>query len=117
MMSLVLAPGVKISLTPGLFSSAMSSSGTMPPPNTGMSPAPLLLQQLEHAREQLLCAPERIDSADRVHVLLDRRRDDHLGSLVQARVDHLEARVAQGARDDLRAAVVPVEAEFRRPGF
>jgi hypothetical protein len=29
---------------------------------------------------------------------------------VQAGVDHLHARVAQGARDDLRAAVVPVEA-------
>jgi hypothetical protein len=46
---------------------------------------------------------------DGVHVLLDRGGHDLLGRLVESGVDDLEAPVAQGARDDLGAAVVPVE--------
>src|SRR4029079_4132644 len=46
-------------------------------------------------------------------VFLDRGLDDLLRRLVQARVDHLEARVTQRPRDDLRAAVVAVEAGLR----
>ena len=49
---------------------------------------------------------------DRVDVLLDRGRHDHLGGLVQAGVDDLEARVPERARDDLRPAVVTVEADL-----
>ena len=33
-------PGVNTSSTPASLRTGMSSSGTMPPPNTGMSPAP-----------------------------------------------------------------------------
>src|SRR4029077_4177202 len=33
-------PGVKIAATPSAFSSAASSSGTIPPPNSTTSPAP-----------------------------------------------------------------------------
>ena len=47
----------------------------------------------------------------RVRVFLNRRLDDLLGRLVQP-LDALHAGVAQRARDDLRAAVGPVE-----PGF
>ena len=50
--------------------------------------------------------------ADRVDVLLQRRLDDHLRRLMQAGVDDLEPGVAQRARDDLGAAVVPVESRF-----
>ena len=50
---------------------------------------------------------------DRVGVLLDRGLGDLLGRLVEAGVDDLEAGVAQGARDHLRAPVVPVEAGLR----
>ena len=50
--------------------------------------------------------------AERVGVLLDDGRDDLLGRLVQARVDDLEARVAQRPGDHLRAPVVAVEARF-----
>src|SRR2546430_15332841 len=47
-----------------------------------------------------------------VRILLDRGRDDLLGGLVEPRVDHLEARVAQRPRDDLGPAVVTVETGF-----
>ena len=47
---------------------------------------------------------------DDVDVLLERRRRDHLGRLAEARVDDLEALVAEAAGEDLGAAVVAVEA-------
>jgi hypothetical protein len=46
---------------------------------------------------------------DGVRVLLDRGLGDLLGGLVQARVDHLHAGIAQCAGDDLRSAVVAVQ--------
>src|SRR5437867_5898995 len=51
--------------------------------------------------------------ADRVDVLLDRGLDDVLGRLPKARVDHLHARVPQRPGDDLRPAVVSIEARLR----
>ena len=54
-------------------------------------------------------APERIDSPDDVDVLLECGGGDHLGRLAEARVDDLEAFVAQAAGEDLGASVVPVE--------
>jgi hypothetical protein len=45
-----------------------------------------------------------------VGVLLDHRRGDLLRGLVQARVDDLHAGVAKRPGDDLRTAVVAVEA-------
>jgi hypothetical protein len=48
--------------------------------------------------------------ADDLDVLLNRDGGDRLGPLPDPEVDHLEARVAQRAGDELRAAVVPVEA-------
>ena len=58
----------------------------------------------------VMWAPDRIDRPDDVDVLLERRGHDHLGRLAEARVDDLEALVAQAAREDLRPAVVAVEA-------
>ena len=48
-----------------------------------------------------------------VDILLDRRSGDLPGRLPEAGVDDLHAGVAERARDDLRAAVVPVEAGLR----
>ena len=47
---------------------------------------------------------------DGVGVLLERGLGDLLGRLVQARVDHLEAGIAQRPGDHLRAPIVTVEA-------
>ena len=50
---------------------------------------------------------------DHVGILLQRRRRDLLRRLAKARVDHLHAGIAHGARDDLGAAVVAIEARLR----
>jgi len=47
--------------------------------------------------------------ADDVDIFLDGSGGDHLRGLAQAGVDHFHAGVAQGAGDDLGAAVVAVE--------
>src|SRR5580765_3087553 len=46
---------------------------------------PLLAQQLEHPGEQIVVGPREHGEPDGVGVLLDRRGDDLLGGLVQAR--------------------------------
>ena len=51
--------------------------------------------------------------ADHVGVLLQCGGHDHVRGLAEARVDDLEALVAQPAREDLGAAVVAVEAGLR----
>jgi hypothetical protein len=66
----------------------------MPPPNTITSPAPFAA----HDRQ-----------AHPIDVLLDGGIRDHLGRLMEPRVDHLEPGVPQGSRDDLGPPVVPVE--------
>jgi len=73
---------------------------------------PALLEQLEHPRELGHVGARQDRQPDRVGVLLDHGLDDLLGRLVQARVDDLEAGVAQGAGDHLRPAVVSVEPRF-----
>ncbi len=88
----------------------MSSSGMMPPPKTAMSPPPACrCMRSRIAGKSVMCAPDRIESPIASTSSWMRRLGDHLGRLVQAGVDHLEAGVAQRARDDLGAAVVPVE--------
>ena len=112
-MSPVFAPGVKISSTPAARSGATSSTGMMPPPKTTMSLGAPFPQLLHHLREQRHVGAGVAREPDGVGVLLDRGLGDLLGRLVQAGVDHLEARVAQSARDDLGSPVVPVEPGFR----
>ena len=46
---------------------------------------------------------------DRIGVLLERRGNDLLRGLPKAGVDHLHARITQGAGDDLGPAIVAVE--------
>src|SRR5439155_9928952 len=66
-------------------------------------------QAVEYARHERHVRAGQDRDADGVRVLLDRSLDDLLRRLVEACVDHLHARVAKRARDDLRTAVVPVE--------
>src|SRR5262249_4954915 len=72
-----------------------------------------LAEQVEDAGHERHVGAREDRDPNRVGVLLDRGLDDLLGRLVEARVDHLHACVAQRAGDDLRAAVVPVEARLR----
>ena len=104
------APGVNTSATPSSFSSGMSSAGIVPPTVIDDVVDALLAQQLDDARHERHVGAGEDRQPDGVGVLLDDGLDDLLGRLVQARVDHLHARVAQRAGDDLRAAVVAVEA-------
>ena len=104
------APGVKTSATPSFFSSGMSSAGIVPPTVTTTSSAPWSESSSTTRGTRVMWAPGEDREADRVGVLLDGGLGDLLGRLVQARVDHLHAGVAQRASDDLRPAVVAVQA-------
>ena len=108
--SFVLAPGVKIFATPICSSLGRSSFGTMPPPNTTTSPAPRALERVDHRREQRHVRARHDREPDRVDGLLHRRRGDHLRRLMQPGVDDLVAGIRERTRDDLRAAIVTVEA-------
>ena len=99
--------------TPASFRAGMSSSGMIPPAVTRTSSRPASRSRREIRGSSVMCAPDRIDRPDDVDVLLERRRGDHLGRLAQARVDDLEALVAQAPREHLGAAVVAVEAGLR----
>src|SRR6266404_4589481 len=72
-----------------------------------------LAELLDHGGKECQVRTGEDREPDRIHVLLDGRFGHHLGRLVEARVDHLEARVAQRPGDDLGAAVMPVEAGLR----
>ena len=56
-----------------------------------------------------MCAPDRIDRPMTSASSCSAAVDDLLGRLAEAGVDHFHAGIAQRARDDLGAAVVPVE--------
>ena len=62
MISLVVAPGVKIFATPISSSGATSSSGTMPPPKTTMSLASRSFSSSISLRNSVMWAPERTES-------------------------------------------------------
>src|SRR5262249_11992968 len=72
----------------------------------------LLGQELENALEEIVVGAGEDREPDGVGVLLDRGGDDLLGRLVQPRVDHLEAGIAQRPRHDLGAAIVAVESRL-----
>src|SRR5690606_16997361 len=73
----------------------------------------LLAQELEHAREQRHVRTGQHGERDDVHVLLHGGARDHLGRLVQPRVDYFEAGIAERAGDNHCATVVAVEARLR----
>src|ERR1700754_3061367 len=84
--------------------------GDRPPDGDDDVARVLLAQQLDHARDERHVRAGEDREPDGVGVLLQHGLDDLLGRLVQARVDHLHAGVAECAGDDLRPAVVAVEA-------
>ena len=106
------APGVKISATPWLFSSAASSAGIVPPTTTSTSLAPFSFSPFEDLRDERHVRAGQDRDADGVRVLLDRGLDDLLRSLVQTGVDDLHPCVAESPGDDLRAAIVTVQARL-----
>src|SRR3989475_4490797 len=67
-------------------------------------------QELLDAWEQGKVGAREDGQADDVDVFLNRGLRDHLGGLVQPRVDDLHTRVAQRGRHDRRPAVVPIQA-------
>ena len=69
-------------------------------------------QQLRDTRHQHEVRARKQRESECVGVLLDDRVDNLLGSLVQAGVDHFEARVAQGTSDDFGATIMTVETGF-----
>ena len=70
---------------------------------------PVLAQPVEDPRDERHVRAGEDRDANGVRVLLDRGLHDLLRGLVETRVDHLHSRVPQGAGDDLRAPVVPVQ--------
>src|SRR5687768_5000209 len=68
----------------------------------------LLAHELRDAREKVVVRARQKREADHVGILLQRGLDDLFGGLMYAGIDHLHARVAQGARHDLRAPVVTI---------
>ena len=64
----------------------------------------------QHAGEERHVRTTEDREADDVDILLDGGRRDHLGRLVEPRVDDLHACVAQRSGDDFRASIVTIEA-------
>src|SRR5262245_3039060 len=69
----------------------------------------LVVQELQHALEEVVVGPREHAEPDGVSVLLHRGGHDLLRRLVQAGVDDLEAGVAERAGHDLGPTVVAVE--------
>ena len=63
--SVVVAPGVKIFATPSASSGAMSSSGTMPPPNTPMSEASRSASSSTSFLNRVMCARDSTERPTR----------------------------------------------------
>jgi ribonuclease BN (tRNA processing enzyme) len=70
---------------------------------------PILTQAVQDLRDEGHVGAGEDGDADGVGVLLNCSLDDLLGRLVQTRVNDLHPGVAEGAGDDLRPPVVPVE--------
>ena len=97
---------------PASSSFGTSACGIVPPTTTAMSPASRCTQRVDGAGGQRDVRAGEDRKPHQRNVFLHRDRHDVLDALPDAGVDHLEAGVAQRARDDLGAAVVAVE-----PGF
>src|SRR5438309_4897004 len=73
---------------------------------------PALAQLFQNAREQGHVRAGEDAQANGVDVLLQRRFGDHLRCLADTGVDHLEPGITQRSSDDLRPAIVAVQARF-----
>ena len=105
-------PGPKTRATPMSSSFGMSASGMMPPTRTPTCSRPASRSSCSTRGTSVMWAPEQELQAEPVGVLVGDGADDGLGRLPQAGVDDVHAGVAQGAGDDLDAAVVAVEADL-----
>jgi hypothetical protein len=74
--------------------------------------APGGVEQFAHAREQSHVRAREDRKADDVDVLLNRGLRDHLGGLMEPRVDHFHPGVTQGRGHHFRAAIVAVQARL-----
>ena len=74
--------------------------------------APDLAQFLDDRGEEGEVRAGEDAQADNVHVLLQRRRDNHLRRLADAGVNDLHPRVAQCPYNHFRAAIVTIEARL-----
>src|SRR5580692_3127381 len=85
----------------------------MMPPTTTITSSILFCLSRSITRGTIaLCAPERIESPDDVHVFLHSSTHNHFWRLTQAGVDDLHAGVTQSAGNNLCAPVMPVEARL-----
>ena len=62
--------------------------------------------------EQLVVGAGEDGDADHIYVLVNGSGDDLRGGAVQPRVDHLKTGVPKATGDDLRAAIMAIEAGF-----
>ena len=109
MMSCVEVPGRKISAMPAFFSGGNISFGNDAADEHSHVVHAFGLQQVHQLRADGVVRAGKNGQADDVHIFLNGGGSNHFRSLPQAGVDHFHAGVAQGARDDLGAAVVAVE--------
>ena len=73
---------------------------------------PGFIEQLANTRnERQMRAAEDAEAHQR-HILLKRGFGDHFRSLAQTGVDDFVTGIAQGAGDNLRSAIMPIEARF-----
>ena len=110
--SRIVVPGPNTAATPSSLERLDVVVGDDPADRDQDVVQPLLLELAADLGHERHVRARQDRQADDVHVLLERCRDDHVGRLAEARVDDLEALVTQAAREDLRAAVVAVEARL-----
>ena len=110
MRSAVGVPGPNRRPIPRSCRASMSSFGMIPPPVIRMSSRPCSLEQFADAREERHVRAAQDRQADDVDVFLHGGGRDHLRRLMQSGINDFHARVAERGGDDLRAAIVTVEA-------
>ena len=72
----------------------------------------LLTQQFHHPRHDRVMAPGEDRKPDNLHIFLQGGIDNHFRGLSQTSINDFHARVAQGPRNDLGAAVMAVESRL-----
>ena len=105
-------PGRTPRLTPSCLSRSASSSGIVPPTRNRTSSRSFSRSIRQSSSAYSMCAPERLESPSTAASSWITARRIESGVWKMPGVDDLHARVAQRARDDLRAAVVAVEARL-----
>jgi hypothetical protein len=97
----------------------MICSSVVPGVNTPETPTedddvgcPLRSEGADDGGKQSVVCAAHDGQAHAIDVFLHGGVRDHLRRLMKACVDHLEPRVAEGARHDLRPSVMPIEARL-----